>query len=259
VAPRKGAAGLRCSSHLRLPEIARSATVLHQPLIEPDDVKWRLAGQGAATVLNCATQGNVVCVAALSRVVRRGDDGRSRNGLSMRNSPWRTGSIHQASMQAVKRGCLAKWSYNGLSCTISPRARLTRIASSFMRPSSVAPIRPGLFLSFIADVAQRHLTALARRDEEIKRILGSCFKLDILLETLITVKRTAAKQYQSTYESILHHVLTGDLLHIDETHVSVGGRPAYVWVFANLYDVAFFYTESREGAFLHDMLKNSHY
>jgi len=33
-------------------EVARSATVLHQPLIEPDDVKWRLAGQCAATVLS---------------------------------------------------------------------------------------------------------------------------------------------------------------------------------------------------------------
>ena len=33
-------------------------------------------------------------------------------------------------MQAVKRGCLIKWSYNGLSCTISPRATLTRMAFS---------------------------------------------------------------------------------------------------------------------------------
>ena len=30
--------------------------------------------------------------------------GRSRNGWSMRNSPWRMGSTHQASMQAVKSG-----------------------------------------------------------------------------------------------------------------------------------------------------------
>ena len=51
-------------------EIARSATVLHQPLIEPDDVKWRLAGQGAATVLNCAAQADIVRAAALCRVVR---------------------------------------------------------------------------------------------------------------------------------------------------------------------------------------------
>src|SRR5208282_77376 len=41
-------------------EVARSATVLHQPLIEPDDVKWRFAGQGATTVLNCAAQADIV-------------------------------------------------------------------------------------------------------------------------------------------------------------------------------------------------------
>ena len=35
-------------------EVARSATVLHQPLIEPDDVKWRLPGQGAAQQFSTA-------------------------------------------------------------------------------------------------------------------------------------------------------------------------------------------------------------
>jgi predicted RecB family nuclease len=89
----------------------------------------------------------------------------------------------------------------------------------------------------------------------VKRMLKSCFKLDILLETLITVKRTAARQYQSTYDSILRHLLTGNLLHVDETHVSVGGKPAYVWVLTNLCDVAYLYTESREGDFLQEMLK----
>ena len=53
-----------------LPLWARSATVLHQPLIELDDVKWRLAGQGATTVLNCAAQADIVRAAALCRVVR---------------------------------------------------------------------------------------------------------------------------------------------------------------------------------------------
>jgi hypothetical protein len=43
---------------------------LHQPLIEPDDVKWHLAGQGAATVLNCAAQADILRVATLCRVVR---------------------------------------------------------------------------------------------------------------------------------------------------------------------------------------------
>jgi hypothetical protein len=51
-------------------EVARLAAVLHQPLIEPDDVKWRLAGQGATAVLNRAAQADIVRVAALCRVVR---------------------------------------------------------------------------------------------------------------------------------------------------------------------------------------------
>ena len=101
-----------------------------------------------------------------------------------------------------------------------------------------------------------HTTDLAIPFPTVKRMLSVCFKLDILLETLITIKTTAAKQYQSTYESILRHVLTGNLLHVDETHVSVGGKPAYVWVLTNLFDVAYLYTESREGAFLQEMLKD---
>ena len=49
---------------------AQVTTVLHQPLIEPDDVKWRLTGQDAATVLNCAAQADIVRAFALCRVVR---------------------------------------------------------------------------------------------------------------------------------------------------------------------------------------------
>ena len=46
------------------------SSVLHQPLIETDDVKWRLAGQSATTVLNCAAQADIVRAFALCRVVR---------------------------------------------------------------------------------------------------------------------------------------------------------------------------------------------
>ena len=90
----------------------------------------------------------------------------------------------------------------------------------------------------------------------VREMLIRCFKLDILLETLITVKRTAAKQYKSAYEAILRNLVTGNLLHVDETQVSIKGCKAYVWVFTNLHDVAYLYTESREGAFLQEMLKD---
>jgi hypothetical protein len=70
------------------------------------------------------------------------------------------------------------------------------------------------------------------------------------------VKRSAAKQYKSTYESILRHLVSGQLLHVDETHVSIRGSTAYVWVFTNLHDVVYLYTESREGTFLREMLED---
>jgi hypothetical protein len=40
----------------------RLLVVLHHPLIDSDEVKWRLVGQGARTVLNCPAQGDVVRV-----------------------------------------------------------------------------------------------------------------------------------------------------------------------------------------------------
>lgn len=45
-------------------------TFLHQPLIESDDMKGRLPGQSAATVLIRAAQAEVVRAIALCRVVR---------------------------------------------------------------------------------------------------------------------------------------------------------------------------------------------
>jgi Transposase IS66 family len=44
--------------------------------------------------------------------------------------------------------------------------------------------------------------------------------------------------------------LNGKLIHADETKISIGGKSAYVWVFTNLEEVAYLYTETREGDFL---------
>jgi hypothetical protein len=73
---------------------------------------------------------------------------------------------------------------------------------------------------------------------------------------LWTIKDAAAKQYRSTYETILRHLVSGGLLHVDETQVSIRGATAYVWVFTNLHDVIYMYKDSREGAFLRELLKD---
>jgi predicted RecB family nuclease len=101
-----------------------------------------------------------------------------------------------------------------------------------------------------------HTVELCIPFQTVREILIRCFKLDIILHTLMSVKRTAAKQYKPTYESILNHLVSGRLLHVDETQVSIQGSTAYVWVFTNLHDVVYLYTESREGSFLQEMLKD---
>jgi len=90
----------------------------------------------------------------------------------------------------------------------------------------------------------------------IQKNLSRFFKLDLQEYTLRFIRKAAAIRYKNTYDKILDHLVTGSLLHVDETEVSIRGKPAYVWVFTNLYDVAYLYARGRDGAFLHDMLQD---
>ncbi len=57
-----------------------------------------------------------------------------------------------------------------------------------------------------------------------------------------------AERYENTYQAILERIAAGTLVHADETWATVAGKAAYVWVFTSLEDVAFVYSESREGS-----------
>jgi predicted RecB family nuclease len=61
-------------------------------------------------------------------------------------------------------------------------------------------------------------------------------------------KADMAERYENTYQAILGRIAAGTLVHADETRATVGGKAAYVWVFTSLEDVAFVYSESREGS-----------
>ena len=45
------------------------------------------------------------------------------------------------------------------------------------------------------------------------------------------------------------------MLHVDETKVSVEGKDGFVWVFANIDEVAYLYTETRQGDMVQSLLK----
>jgi hypothetical protein len=70
-------------------------------------------------------------------------------------------------------------------------------------------------------------------------------------------KDSLAQHYQATYKALLQSILTGSLLHIDETEAIMKGKAekGCVWVITNMEAVYFFYKESRKAAFLEELLQ----
>ena len=67
-------------------------------------------------------------------------------------------------------------------------------------------------------------------------------------------KTLAATFYESTYQQLLQAIKQGTLVLVDETKASIKGVTGYVWAFTNLETVVYFYTNTREGDLLPEML-----
>ena len=80
------------------------------------------------------------------------------------------------------------------------------------------------------------------------------FGLSLSRGSISRLKGAAASQYEPTYRAILDRVAAGKLVHADETKVAIDGKDGYVWVFTNLGDVAFVYSETREAGTVQDVL-----
>jgi hypothetical protein len=91
----------------------------------------------------------------------------------------------------------------------------------------------------------------------IAETLRECFNLPITHSQTHAFKQLLARYYEGTYKRLLEKIVAGHLVHADETEVHVRrvGK-AYVWVFTNLEEVVFVYRPSREGDFLHEVLKD---
>jgi hypothetical protein len=57
------------------------------------------------------------------------------------------------------------------------------------------------------------------------------------------------------HPGILKKIIQGNIVHIDETQISIKGQIGYVWVFTNMEEVYFLYRPTREGQFLEGLLK----
>ncbi len=90
--------------------------------------------------------------------------------------------------------------------------------------------------------------------QAVARSLATLFGLQISRSTINRIKASAAIQYEATYRSILQRIVDGPLAHADETRVTINGETRYVWVFTNLEDVAYVYSESRDASTAREVL-----
>jgi hypothetical protein len=84
------------------------------------------------------------------------------------------------------------------------------------------------------------------------------FGLPMSPSDIHTIKNSMAKDYRPTYEGLLKKILSGTLVHVDETEVILRTGRAFVWVFTSLEEVVFMYKPTREGVFLRELLKDFH-
>ena len=68
------------------------------------------------------------------------------------------------------------------------------------------------------------------------------------------LKARASNYYAPTKKAILERIVSGHLVHADETRANIKGKLAYVWVLTNLHEVVYILAESREGELIQKLL-----
>lgn len=86
--------------------------------------------------------------------------------------------------------------------------------------------------------------------------LRDLFELDVSQRSMYQFKTRIAREYSDLCREIKERLLSGPMIHIDETPVKLIRGKGYVWVMANMDSVLYFYKESRKGDFLKDMLRD---
>jgi predicted RecB family nuclease len=97
---------------------------------------------------------------------------------------------------------------------------------------------------------------LRMSQKRIAAFLREVFGFQVSSNVVNKFKEKVAVLYRPTYERLLNNVVSGKLIHVDETPVNLEGKTGYVWAFATMEDMAYVYAPSREGALAQTFLKN---
>jgi hypothetical protein len=91
--------------------------------------------------------------------------------------------------------------------------------------------------------------------ENLEATVRECFNLPLDFRRIYAFKARFAQYYDKTYQRILQKLISGPLLHADETKVNFQKGSGYVWVFTNMEEVVFVLRPDRNATFLHELLR----
>src|SRR4051794_3390666 len=90
----------------------------------------------------------------------------------------------------------------------------------------------------------------------LQEMFREFFALTISNVEIHMFKSLIARYYRPTYRKLIAKIVSGSVLHADETEVKLRSGKGYVWVFTSLEEVVFMYKPTREGEFLREVLKD---
>jgi predicted RecB family nuclease len=90
----------------------------------------------------------------------------------------------------------------------------------------------------------------------VRDMIEELFGLRVHLCEVSMFKGLMARYYRLACDRLLQKILSGPLLHIDETEVRLKTGKGYVWVFTSLEEVVYLYRPTREGDFLKELLRD---
>jgi predicted RecB family nuclease len=123
----------------------------------------------------------------------------------------------------------------------------------YVQPSPWAERKYGQ--NFIAYVIYQ-MIELYMLPSSVTQSLNQLFQFALSHCTVYYVKLIAAQSYKVTYESILNKIVSGRLIHADETTIRLRGKSGYVWVLTSLEEVVYMFTETREGDMIQELLRD---
>ena len=94
------------------------------------------------------------------------------------------------------------------------------------------------------------------KQTKIADLINELLGLTLSRNVISRFKAKAAALYRTTYDKILNKIISGTVIHADETQISLNGKRGYVWTFVNAEYVSYIYATSRESDLLKSVLAN---